>query len=101
MTTIETGELIRTDGSKVACSVVHGWNPKASLECDTMWKQASFELLSHIMAQNYDDKELIEVVSSISMEDDHWRWFDKARPSHQRKMSGFICMRKTSHRPFV
>lgn len=78
MTTIETGELVRTDGSKVACSVVHGWNPKASLECDTMWKQASFELLSHIMSQNYDDKELIEVVSSISMEDDHWRWFDKA-----------------------
>lgn len=78
MTTIETGELTKTDGSKVACSVVHGWNPKASLECDATWKRASFELLRYIMAQNYSDEELIEVVSSISMEDDHWRWFDKA-----------------------
>lgn len=78
MTTIETAELTRSDGSKVPCSIVHGWNLRASLECDSMWKKASLELLHLIMEQNYNETELVEVVSSISMEDDHWQWFDKA-----------------------
>lgn len=43
-----------------------------------MWKKASLELLEWIMVQGYDEEELFAVVSSISMEDDHWRWYDKA-----------------------
>jgi hypothetical protein len=78
MITIETGEIIDSSGERVSCSMTHGWDPKASLACDTQWKKASLELLQYVMAQDYDDAELIEVVSSISMEDDHWQWFEKA-----------------------
>lgn len=79
MSVLETGQLLRPNGDKVPCEVVHGWDPKRSLACDTQWKEASLELLQRIMAHGYDDTKLIEVVSSISMEDDHWQWFDKAR----------------------
>src|SRR5688572_7904507 len=78
MITIETGEITRSSGETVPCSMTHGWDPTASLACDTQWKRSSLELLQHVMAQGYNDTQLIEVVSSISMEDDHWQWFEKA-----------------------
>jgi hypothetical protein len=30
------------------------------------------------MAGEHKDQELLDIISSISNEDDHWRWFDKA-----------------------
>ena len=47
------------------------------------------ELLQYVMAQDYDAAELIEVVSSISMEDDHWQWFNKAMAFHSAEYEWF------------
>ncbi len=89
MTTIDTAELTDANGERIPCSVTHGWDPKASLACDAQWKQASVELLQYVMAQDYDAAELIEVVSSISMEDDHWQWFNKAMAFHSAEYEWF------------
>jgi len=89
MTTIETGELTQSNGSKTHYFITHGWDPKASLACDAQWKQASLELLQHIISQDYDDAKLIKVVSSVSMEDDHWQWFEKAMEFHSDEYEWF------------
>lgn len=78
MILIEKSELVHSNGSRSICEIKHGWDLKTSLQCDTLWKQASLDLLCQIMTQNYEDQELAEIISSILREDDHWEWFAKA-----------------------
>jgi hypothetical protein len=75
---VEHGELTHISRSKVHFSIVHGWDAKASLQCDAMWKGAWLELLEQIEQSEPDEARRAEILESISMEDAHWRWFDKA-----------------------
>lgn len=78
MTTIEHCELVRANGEKVPAEIKHGWDLKTSIQCDTLWQQSLLDLLTEIVMQKHDDEKLTEIVASISMEDSHWKWFDKA-----------------------
>jgi hypothetical protein len=75
---IEHGELTHTNGKKFPFKVVHGWDAKASLECDVLWKQAWLELIRLIEQGESDTAKQAEILDTISTEDLHWRWFDKA-----------------------
>jgi len=75
---IEEGELTHVSKKKVPYRIVHGWDLKASLKCDTLWKQGWLDLLNQIQQAESDETKQNEILASISTEDSHWNWFTKA-----------------------
>ena len=75
---IEVGDLSHVSKRKVPYKIVHGWDLKASLECDSIWKQGWIELLGQIQQADPDQTKQDEILASISIEDLHWDWFNKA-----------------------
>jgi hypothetical protein len=75
---IEQGELKHVSKKKVPYKIIHGWDLKSSLECDTIWKQAWLVLLKEIQKATPDETKQENILASISTEDTHWSWFDKA-----------------------
>src|SRR5262249_12464825 len=75
---IEQGELTHLSKKKVAYKIVHGWDLTSSLECDTVWKQSWLALLKKIQQAEPDQTKQDEILASISTEDIHWNWFEKA-----------------------
>jgi len=75
---IEQGELTHSNKQKVSYKIVHGWDAKASLQCDVVWKAAWLDLFDQIQKAESDEEKQAEILESISTEDMHWRWFDKA-----------------------
>jgi hypothetical protein len=78
MQEIEHGKLTCTDKKEVQYQISHGWDVKASLQCDIQWKAAWMELFEQIERAESDPIKQVEILNSISTEDVHWRWFDKA-----------------------
>jgi len=77
-TIIARGTLKRSSNEHVEYFITNGWNLRSSIECERQWQQSNAELLTYIQDQKYDDERLREVLASISLEDAHWRWSDKA-----------------------
>jgi hypothetical protein len=75
---IEQGELTHVSKKKVPYKIVHGWDLKSSYECDTLWKQAWLALFEQIQQSEPDETKQKEILDSISTEDMHWHWFEKA-----------------------
>jgi len=75
---IEQGEVTHVTKQRVAYKIVHGWDLKSSLECDTVWKQGWLALLKQIQQTEPDKAKQEEILASISTEDIHWDWFGKA-----------------------
>jgi hypothetical protein len=75
---IEQGELIHASKEKFPYKIVHGWDLKSSLECDTLWKQGWLMLFKQIQHAEPDETKQDELLASISTEDIHWNWFEKA-----------------------
>ena len=75
---IEKGELTHVSKKVVTYKIVHGWDAKASLQCDIQWKAAWLALLAQIEKTESDPTKQAEILETISSEDAHWRWFDKA-----------------------
>lgn len=78
LTKLYAGELTHASGKKVPFEIVHGWDAKASLQCDTLWKAAWLVLFEQIEQAEPDPVKQAQILDSISTEDAHWRWFDKA-----------------------
>ena len=75
---IEQGELINANGTNFPFQIVHGWDAKASVQCDAIWKADWLALFELIGKMEPDPVKQAEILDSISTEDVHWRWFDKA-----------------------
>jgi hypothetical protein len=75
---IDRAELMHVSKKKVSYEIIHGWDAKASLQCDISWKAAWLELFELIEKAEPDETRQAEILESISTEDMHWRWFDKA-----------------------
>ncbi len=75
---IQQGELTHVSGRKIPFKIVHGWDARASIQCDALWKAAWLALFEQIEQAEPDETKRAEILDSISMEDAHWRWFDKA-----------------------
>lgn len=75
---IDQGELTHASKRKVPYKIIHGWDAKASLQCDAVWKAAWLELFDQIQQAESDETKQAAILESISTEDMHWRWFDKA-----------------------
>lgn len=75
---IEQGELKNANGTKFSFKVVHGWDAKASMQCDALWKADWLTLFDQIEKAESDPIKQAEILDTISTEDTHWRWFDKA-----------------------
>lgn len=75
---IEYGELTHASEAKVPYKIVHGWSLESSVECDTLWKQGWLSLFKRIQEAEPDETKQIEILNSISTEDLHWNWFEKA-----------------------
>jgi hypothetical protein len=75
---IEHGELMHVSRTKFPYKIVHGWDLKASLECDTLWKQGWLTLFKQIQQAEPDETKQNKILASISTEDIHWHWFEKA-----------------------
>ena len=75
---IEKGELLHAGKKMIPYKIVHGWDAKSSMKCDIEWKAALLELFEQIEKAESDPTKQAEILETISMEDAHWRWFDKA-----------------------
>jgi len=75
---IDHGELTHSSGKNVPFKIVHGWDAKASAQCDTLWRAAWLELFEQITLAETDLNKQAEILDTINTEDVHWRWFDKA-----------------------
>jgi hypothetical protein len=75
---IERGELTNASGGRVAYRVVRGWSLEASCECDATWKQDWLDLFRRIEIKVADESHRSEILASVSTEDLHWRWLEKA-----------------------
>ena len=75
---IEQGELTHVSEVKFPYEIIHGWNLKSSLECDTLWKQDWITLLNQIQQADPDQAKQNNILASISTEDIRWNWFEKA-----------------------
>lgn len=75
---IDEGELIHVSKKKISYKVIHGWDLKSSLECDVLWKQGWIDLLKQIQQAEPDTGKQDDILASISTEDSHWNWFQKA-----------------------
>lgn len=75
---IEQGELIHVSNAKFSYKIVHGWNLKSSMECDSVWKQGWLRLFTQIQQAEPDETKQNEILASISTEDFRWDWFRKA-----------------------
>jgi len=75
---IEQGELTHVSKKKVTYKIVHGWSLESSFECDSLWKQGWITLFDQIKRAEPDETKQEEILDSISTEDFHWNWFQKA-----------------------
>ena len=75
---IEQGELIRSNKERIFYKIIHGWSLESSSECDTLWKRGWVALFKQIQQAEPDEAKQIEILASISTEDFHWDWFQKA-----------------------
>jgi hypothetical protein len=75
---IEHGELTHVSRQKFLYKIVHGWSLQSSLECDTFWKQGWLALFKQIQQVERNETKQNEILASISTEDVHWDWFNKA-----------------------
>jgi hypothetical protein len=75
---IQQGELTHVSGNKVPFTIVHGWDVKTSMKCDALWKAAWLALFDQIELAEPDLTDRAAILDTISIEDAHWRWFDKA-----------------------
>jgi hypothetical protein len=75
---IEQGELTHVSKKKVPYKIVHGWDLMVSVQCDAVWKTAWLKLFEQIAQAESDPTKQAEILESISREDMHWRWFEKA-----------------------
>jgi len=75
---IEHGELTHVSKGKLTYTIVHGWDLMSSHECDTLWREAWSALFEQIRQAEPDKIKRKKILDSISMEDNHWNWFEKA-----------------------
>lgn len=75
---IEQGELTHVSKEKVPYKIVHGWSLESSVECDMLWKKGWLSLFRKIQEVEPDETKQAEILASISIEDFHWNWFNKA-----------------------
>ncbi len=75
---IDEGELTHVSEKKFSYKIIHGWDLKSSLECDVLWKQGWLDLLKQIQQAEPDEGKQDDILASISTEDSHWNWFQKA-----------------------
>lgn len=86
---IEQGELMHVGNTKVPYKIIHGWSLESSMECDVFWKQGWLALLKQIQQVESDETKQNEILASISTEDIHWDWFNKAVESSSDEYEWF------------
>ena len=87
---IERGELTHRNGEKFAFKVVHGWDAKASLECDVMWKQSWLALFQQIEQAESDLAKQREILGGSHLNRDRTQWVNnRGSQGHQGQ-----CRRK-------
>lgn len=75
---IAQGELVHANKEKYPYKILHGWSLQSSFECDHAWKEGWLSLFKEIQQLEPDEVKQAQALASISMEDFHWNWFEKA-----------------------
>lgn len=76
-TVVESGVLIDLKNKEVDYRVTYGWDLLSANSCDKDWKVYRFQLADFIEA-NYSKAEIPSVLSTIQVEDSHWKWVAKS-----------------------
>ena len=78
MQEIDKGELTHVSQKTFSYTIVRGWSLQSSAECDMLWKQGWLALFDQIQRSTPDTAEQNRILGTISTEDFHWDWFNKA-----------------------
>ncbi|MDD1136721.1 hypothetical protein M5G22_04050 [Pseudomonas sp. TNT2022 ID233] len=76
--TLFSGVKTNTSGKNVSFQLLHGWDIALARKCDVEWTEKNIEILHCVKSSAASDAELLQKVSSLHMEDAHWRWTAKA-----------------------
>jgi hypothetical protein len=71
-------ELECTDGKFVPFDIIHGWNPRLCLECDSQWSTFNLKLFKSLDEKNLSEDESGRILSTLQLEDSGWNWFQKS-----------------------
>ena len=75
---IEQGELEHASKNMIPYKIIRGWSLQSSCECDAFWKQGWLTILNQIQKAEPNEIKQEEMLATISTEDFHWNWFQKA-----------------------
>ena len=72
--TVKTGKL----ADKITFDLKHGWDIQYANDCDLQWTGFYTELFNNLEKQNLSPDKITKVLDSLSTQDKHWDWFNKA-----------------------
>jgi hypothetical protein len=74
---VSNGNIVTTNGVSFPYRITNGWNVLYAHQCDEEWAAYRFKLAEYL-EKNFKGGELKKVLSSIQVEDAHWKWLHKS-----------------------
>lgn len=87
---VVSGFRTSTEGKSVSFQLLHGWDFSLASKCDTEWTAKNIEILTSVQQSAKDEADLMDKVSSLHMEDAHWRWTAKAIHHNSQEYNWFF-----------
>ncbi len=75
---VYSGVRENSKGDSVQFQLLHGWDIELANKCDREWTAKNIEILTSIREAAENEEDLLKKVSTLNMEDAHWRWTKKA-----------------------
>ncbi|MDD2661400.1 MAG: GNAT family N-acetyltransferase [Methylococcales bacterium] len=76
-TAIQQGKLNHNDND-IPYEIKHGWQIHYANDCDIAWTAFYTQLFEHIEQLNLPEDRQMEILNSLSTQDQHWDWYRKA-----------------------
>ena len=73
-TVIQQGEL----APQLTYEIKHGWQISYANDCDLTWTAFYAHLFEYLAKQKLSTERINEILSSLSAQDKHWDWYQKA-----------------------
>lgn len=74
---IKSGVMHDNNNKEIDYRVSFGWDLVSACLCDKDWKIYRFNLIEYI-EKNFESNEIQKILSSIQIEDYHWKWVSKS-----------------------
>jgi hypothetical protein len=89
----KSGVIVGASGDEREYAIYKGWSAALANQCDEMWGEFNFALVSSIKNSCADELELSKALGDVYLEDSHWDWFNKSlHYSSESYQWFFLCI---------